>query len=286
MELLSSNYNYGHYRKTIAELHGFYIPIIGIHLKDMISLHTAHLDRLENDLINFRKMGQLAAIFQPLTNLQNAAPPLQEHRDLIKLLQLSLDMSYSEDEMYELSLSREPRTSVSAPATPTRASPFAAWAQSLSTPLDPHTIQKHVLAMVEAVYKNYDHDRDGFISHDEFAEIAQNFPFIDAFSVLDADKDGMISKIEMKAYFLKANFYSALKSEFKHDFHETTYFKLTFCTHCDGLLWGLIKQGWKCKDCGMCWGDHFSRHKLILGLVVSAQLYIGLSHITITKIRI
>lgn len=170
-------------------------------------------------------------------------------------------MSYSEDEMYELSLAREPRTSVSSPSTPTGVSPFADWAKSLSTPLDPQTIQKHVNAMVDAVYKNYDHDKDGFISHDEFYEIAQNFPFIDTFTVLDADKDGMISKIEMKAYFLKAN-YNALKSEFKHEFHETTYFKLTFCTHCDGLLWGLIKQGWKCKDCGI------SAHRLCKERVV------------------
>lgn len=88
MELLSSNYNYGQYRKTISEIQGFYIPIIGIHLKDMISLHTAHLDRIENDLINFRKMAQLSVIFQSLTNLQNSVPPVQENRDLIKLLQV------------------------------------------------------------------------------------------------------------------------------------------------------------------------------------------------------
>jgi hypothetical protein len=80
----------------------------------------------------------------------------------------------------------------------------------------------------------------------------------------------MISKEEMKNYFLRAN-YHALKTEFKHDFTEATYFKPTFCTHCDGFvssliirldllvalirlyfeLWGLIKQGWKCKDCGI-----------------------------------
>lgn len=87
--------------------------VSGIHLKDMISLHTAHLDKLDNDLINFRKMAKLSVIFQSVTNLQNSVPPVQENRDLIKLLQLSLDMSYSEDEIYELSLAREPRTSVS-----------------------------------------------------------------------------------------------------------------------------------------------------------------------------
>ncbi|RNA18762.1 ras guanyl-releasing 3-like isoform X1, partial [Brachionus plicatilis] len=250
MELLSSNCNYGQYRKTISEIKNFWIPIIGIHLKDMISLHTAHLDKLDNDLINFRKMAKLSVIFQSVTNLQNSVPPVQENRDLIKLLQLSLDMSYSEDEIYELSLTREPRTSVSSPSTPSRISAFADWAKSISTPPDPQTIQKHVNSMVDAVFKNYDHDRDGFISQAEFNEIAQNFPFIDTFAVLDADKDGMISGEEMKNYFLRAN-YHALKTEFKHDFHETTYFKPTFCNHCDGFLWGLIKQGWKCKDCGI-----------------------------------
>ncbi len=71
----------------------------------------------------------------------------------------------------------------------------------------------------------------------------------------------MISKKEMKTYFLKAN-YNALKSEFKHEFHETSYFKPTFCALCDGLLWGLIKQGWKCKDCGI------SAHRLCKDRVV------------------
>jgi hypothetical protein len=60
----------------------------------------------------------------------------------------------------------------------------------------------------------------------------------------------MISKTEMRSYFLRAKYHD-LKGEFKHDFHETTYFKPTFCVHCTGLLWGLIKQGWKCKDCGI-----------------------------------
>ena len=55
----------------------------------MISLHTAHLDKLDNDLINFRKMAQLSVIFQNLTDLQNSMPPVQENRDLIKLLQVN-----------------------------------------------------------------------------------------------------------------------------------------------------------------------------------------------------
>ncbi|CAF4906350.1 unnamed protein product, partial [Rotaria socialis] len=52
-DLLSSNSNYAQYRKNLSECEGFKIPIIGVHLKDIISLHVALQDRLEYDLINF-----------------------------------------------------------------------------------------------------------------------------------------------------------------------------------------------------------------------------------------
>ncbi|CAF1361695.1 unnamed protein product [Rotaria sordida] len=272
-DLLSSNSNYAQYRKSLSECEGFKIPIIGVHLKDIISLHVALQDRLEYDLINFRKLVQLSIVFRTLTSLQVSVPPVQPNHDLINLLTLSVDLSYTEDEIYELSLAREPRSSVSSPDQTFRSltsgestndstsdvykkkeqvhSPvFADWAAGVSQTIDIQTIQRHVNAMVEAVFTTYDHDRDGYISHTEFEEIAQNFPFIDTFTVLDADQDGMISKTEMRSYFLRAKYHD-LKGEFKHDFHETTYFKPTFCVHCTGLLWGLIKQGWKCKDCGI-----------------------------------
>ncbi|CAF4802995.1 unnamed protein product [Rotaria sp. Silwood1] len=272
-DLLSSNSNYAQYRKSLSESEGFKIPIIGVHLKDIISLHVALQDRLEYDLINFRKLVQLSIVFRTLTSLQASVPPVQPNHDLINLLTLSVDLSYTEDEIYELSLAREPRSSVSSPdqtfrgLTPGEStndstsdvykkkeqvhSPvFADWAAGVIQTIDIQTIQRHVNAMVEAVFTTYDHDRDGYISHTEFEEIAQNFPFIDTFTVLDADQDGMISKTEMRSYFLRAKYHD-LKGEFKHDFHETTYFKPTFCVHCTGLLWGLIKQGWKCKDCGI-----------------------------------
>ena len=65
---------------------------------------------------------------------------------------------------------------------------FADWAAGVSQTIDIQTIQRHVNAMVEAVFTTYDHDRDGYISHTEFEEIAQNFPFIDTFTVLDSDQ--------------------------------------------------------------------------------------------------
>uniref|UniRef100_A0A0L8GJJ8 Phorbol-ester/DAG-type domain-containing protein n=1 Tax=Octopus bimaculoides TaxID=37653 RepID=A0A0L8GJJ8_OCTBM len=249
-ELLSTNNNFSNYRRQYQQCTGFRVPILGVHLKDLISLHTALADKVDGvstSLIHFRKMVQLYQIFKELTCLQNENLPLDTNMDLVNTLRLSLDMHYTEDNIYELSLAREPRSSLSAPVTPTKPVVFADWVAGVSPP-DAETINKHVHNMVEAVFKNYDHDKDGFICNAEFEAIAGNFPFIDSFCVLDADKDGMISKSEMKTYFIRANCHS-LRSSFKHDFHEKTYFQPTFCTHCTGLLWGLIKQGWKCKDC-------------------------------------
>ena len=48
-------------------------------------------------------------------------------------------------------------------------------------------------------------------------------------------RDGKISKAEMMKYFFTANCH-ALRNSFKHEFHETTYFKPTFCIHCTGLV--------------------------------------------------
>ncbi|XP_019642508.1 PREDICTED: ras guanyl-releasing protein 3-like isoform X1 [Branchiostoma belcheri] len=270
-EMLSSNGNFANYRKQLSECKGFKIPILGVHLKDLIALHTALHDKVENGLLNVRKMAQLAVVFNELIQLQSTSPDIEANMDLINTLKVSLDLQYSEEEIYELSLAREPRESASAPPTPIPSEKpvFADWASGITPTLDSDTLKKHVHAMVEAVYKNYDHDRDGYISHQEFDSIAGNFPFIDSFGILDADHfarqlkrfdevkhvDGMISKEEMKMYFIRANCH-ALSSGFRHDFVETTYFKPTYCEHCSGLLWGLIKQGWKCRDCTISCHKH------------------------------
>lgn len=102
------------------------------------------------------------------------------------------------------------------------------------------------------MFRNYDHDHDGYISQEDFESIAANFPFLDSFCVLDKDQDGLISKDEMMAYFLRAKsqLHCKMGPGFVHNFQEMTYLKPTFCEHCAGFLWGIIKQGYKCKDCG------------------------------------
>ncbi|XP_030581122.1 ras guanyl-releasing protein 3 [Archocentrus centrarchus] len=256
-ELVSSNNNYSCYRKAFNECRGFKIPILGVHLKDLIAVHVVFPDWVgDTNKLNLVKMHQLYMTFNELVSLQSAVAQVEPNMDLIYLLTLSLDLYYTEDEIYELSLLREPRNSKSLPTSPTTPNkPLAPldWASGVTTKPDPSVVNKHIRKVVDSVFRNYDHDHDGYISQEDFESIAANFPFLDSFCVLDKDQDGLISKDEMIAYFLRANplLQCKMGPGFIHDFQEMTYLKPTFCEHCAGFLWGIIKQGYKCKDCGV-----------------------------------
>ncbi|XP_035302674.1 RAS guanyl-releasing protein 1 isoform X4 [Cricetulus griseus] len=214
-ELLSSCRNYDNYRRAYGECTHFKIPILGVHLKDLISLYEAMPDYLEDGKVNVQKLLALYNHINELVQLQEVAPPLDANKDLVHLLTLSLDLYYTEDEIYELSYAREPRNH-----------------------------------RAPSVFKNYDLDQDGYISQEEFEKIAASFPF--SFCVMDKDREGLISRDEITAYFMRASsIYSKLGLGFPHNFQETTYLKPTFCDNCAGFLWGVIKQGYRCKDCGM-----------------------------------
>uniref|UniRef100_A0A8B9P4Q9 RAS guanyl-releasing protein 1 n=1 Tax=Apteryx owenii TaxID=8824 RepID=A0A8B9P4Q9_APTOW len=214
-ELLSSYKNYDSYRRAYNECTSFKIPILGVHLKDLISLYEAMPDYLEDQKVNIYKLYSLYNHINELIQLQEMPLPLEANMDLVHLLTLSLDLYYTEDEIYELSYAREPRSHRAA-----------------------------------SVFKNYDHDQDGYISQEEFEKIAASFPF--SFCVMAKDWEGLISRDEITAYFMRASsIYSKLGLGFAHNFQETTYLRPTFCDNCAGFLWGVIKQGYRCKDCGM-----------------------------------
>lgn len=254
-ELVSSNGNYCNYRKAFADCDGFKIPILGVHLKDLIAVHVIFPDWTEENKVNIVKMHQLSVTLSELVSLQNASHHLEPNLDLINLLTLSLDLYHTEDDIYKLSLVLEPRNSKSqptSPTTPTKPMVPLEWASGVLPKPDPTVINKHIRKLVESVFRNYDHDHDGYISQEDFESIAANFPFLDSFCVLDKDQDGLISKDEMMAYFLRAKsqLHCKMGPGFVHNFQEMTYLKPTFCEHCAGFLWGIIKQGYKCKDCG------------------------------------
>ncbi|KAL7992483.1 hypothetical protein Chor_016739, partial [Crotalus horridus] len=249
-ELLSSGRNYDNYRRAYNECSNFKIPILGVHLKDLISLYEAMPDYLEDKRVNMHKLYSLYNHVNELIQLQEIGPPLEANKDLVHLLTLSLDLYYTEDEIYELSYAREPRSHRAAPLTPCKPPVVADWASGIAPKPDPKIISKHVQRMVDSVFKNYDHDQDGYISQEEFEKIAASFPF--SFCIMDKDREGLISRDEITAYFMRASsIYSKLGLGFAHNFQETTYLKPTFCDNCAGFLWGVIKQGYRCKDCGM-----------------------------------
>ncbi|XP_043931939.1 RAS guanyl-releasing protein 2 isoform X1 [Protopterus annectens] len=256
-ELVTSCGNYSQYRKRFAECEGFKFPILGVHLKDLIAVHVALPDWLDKEktIVNLTKMQQLYAIINNLVLIQSTPPPLDANTDLVNLLVVSLDQYHTDDEIYQLSLQREPRknsiASIPANPEPAKSPVIDDWATARKPNPDQAVLNKHIEKMVESVFKNFDTDGDGHISQEEFEIIKNNFPYLSKFGELDANNDGKISKEEMAAYFMKASSVFSCKMGFIHNFYETTYIKPTFCEHCKGFIWGIFKQGFKCRACGV-----------------------------------
>uniref|UniRef100_A0A3Q2Q1M5 RAS guanyl releasing protein 2 n=1 Tax=Fundulus heteroclitus TaxID=8078 RepID=A0A3Q2Q1M5_FUNHE len=255
IELVTSCGNYSQYRKRFSECSGFRFPILGVHLKDLIAVHVALPDWVDKEKtrVNLAKTQQLYAILQELALIQTTPPSVDSNTDLLNLLTVSLDQYHTEEEIYQMSLQREPRKpAVSpAPAPEPKPSMIDEWAVSVKPNADPTIIKNHIEKMVESVFKNFDTDGDGHISRDEFEAIRNNFPYLSKFGELDKNQDGKISRDEMIDYFMKASSLLNCKMGFIHTFTEATYVKPTFCEHCAGFLCGFYKQGYKCKACGV-----------------------------------
>ncbi|KAH7939026.1 hypothetical protein HPB52_005023 [Rhipicephalus sanguineus] len=238
--LLSSAGNFCNYRKALAEARDFRIPILGVHMKDLISVHVALPDVVDG-MINLRKMAQLSHIFQELWELQHSPPPLDVSMDLINTLKLSLDTAYTEDEIFELSLAREPKAPMVSPSKPLAME----FASKVPEGTDLALVEKQICDMVEEVFHEYDTDRDGYLSPEDVAAVTGRFPALRGL-VPEECQRRLLGRHDIRRFLLRSNW-----AMFRHDFHETTYFRPTFCIHCTGLLWGLIKQGFKCKKCGI-----------------------------------
>ncbi|KAL7980766.1 hypothetical protein Chor_001920, partial [Crotalus horridus] len=85
-ELLSSSGNYGAYRRAYADCKDFKIPIVGVHLKDLVTLHEALPDRVEGGRLNLSK---LQSLYEPVWEFrlrQQTQPPFEANKDLVHLL--------------------------------------------------------------------------------------------------------------------------------------------------------------------------------------------------------
>ncbi|XP_061575875.1 RAS guanyl-releasing protein 4 isoform X2 [Cololabis saira] len=246
-ELLSSRSNYSTYRRVYGECRGFKVPILGVHLKDLISLNEALPDYVDEDKINLSKLQHLYSNISELLAVHGCTPPFEANKDLLHLLTLSLDLYYTEDEIYELSYTKEPKNPKIQPVAPVKPPVVAEWGSGVTPRLDPDTISNHVKQMVDSIMKNYDQNQDGYISLQDFEEIGANFPF--SFCTQETDREGQISREEITSYFMRGMSVCAkLGYTFDtHNFNEYTYKRPTFCDTCGGFLWGVIKQGFHCK---------------------------------------
>ncbi|KFP75070.1 Ras guanyl-releasing protein 3, partial [Apaloderma vittatum] len=90
-ELVSSNGNYCNYRKAFSDCVGFKIPILGVHLKDLIAVHVIFPDWIDENKVNIVKMQQLSITLTELVSLQTASHHLEPNMDLINLLTVSTE---------------------------------------------------------------------------------------------------------------------------------------------------------------------------------------------------
>lgn len=85
-ELLSSRSNYINYRRVYNECSGFKVPILGVHLKDLISLNEALPDYISEDKINLSKLQHLYSNISDLLAIHSCTPPFEANKDLLHLL--------------------------------------------------------------------------------------------------------------------------------------------------------------------------------------------------------
>ncbi|XP_067280197.1 RAS guanyl-releasing protein 2 [Pseudorasbora parva] len=254
VELVTSSGNYSRYRQRFSECSGFRFPILGVHLKDLIAVHVALPDWFdpEKTRVNLTKTHQLYTILEELAHIQSTPPNIEANSDLLNLLIVSLDQYHSEDEIYKLSLQREPRSiKLSTSSSKSQSPLIEQWASSVKPKADPVIINTHIEKMVESVFQNFDTDGDGYISQGEFEIIRSNFPYLGKFDELDQNQDCKISREEMIEYFTKASSLQNCKMGFVHTFTDTSSVKPSFCRHCSRLIWGFFKQRCKCKVCGV-----------------------------------
>uniref|UniRef100_A0A8C6RT40 RAS guanyl releasing protein 4 n=1 Tax=Nannospalax galili TaxID=1026970 RepID=A0A8C6RT40_NANGA len=171
---------------------------------------------------------------------------------------LSLDLFYTEDEIYELSYAREPRCSKSLTPSPYKAPLVVEWAPGVTPKPDSVTLGRHVEQLVASVFKNYDPEGHGTISQEDFERLSGNFPFAcHGLHPPPRQGSGSFSREELTEYLLRASaICSKLGLSFLHTFHEVTFRKPSFCHNCGGFLWGVTKRGYRCQDCGLCCHRH------------------------------
>ncbi|CAI9554167.1 unnamed protein product, partial [Staurois parvus] len=240
-ELLSSSSNYSTYRRVYNECGGFKIPILGVQLKDLVSLNEALPDYLDNGKINVSKLQSLYQHILELRQLKKVIPPFQANNDVILLLTTSLDTFYTEDEIYSLSYTREPRSPKILSTTPNKPpADIPHWTPDIPIQPDPEALSRSVEQMVQFFFRFYDPDQKGFVFREDFEKVVSSLPF--SCHILEKDQEGPMNHKEMTSYFMKA---SQICSKLGVPFLQTLVeIRLKESLLCPSCIWAVAKQGY------------------------------------------
>ncbi|XP_074786329.1 RAS guanyl-releasing protein 2-like [Athene noctua] len=239
--VLASEGNYRRYRALLGGAGGaaggpggFRLPALGVHLRDLVALEEALPDWGGPARPHPAKLQQRFAILGGL--LGGGEPPVPANPDLLHLLTVSLDLAQTEEQLYQLSLLREPRGGPSSqsapPPAPPPVSPMDGWVLPAPPRPDPALLRGHLERLVESIFRNYDVDGDGRISREEFGIVRQNFPQLRLFGDLDTDRDGSLTRGEVLAYFLR----SLPPPGPPHRFEGSRALRPAACAHCGRLV--------------------------------------------------
>ncbi|XP_065514084.1 RAS guanyl-releasing protein 2-like [Caloenas nicobarica] len=260
-DTMSAGGNYRRYRALLGAVPGaggpggggagggFPLPALGIHLRDLVALEEALPDWAGPERPHAAKLQQRFAILGGL--LGGGGPPVSADPDLLNLLTVSLELSVSEQQLYQLSLQREPRTGPPAgppPALP----PPAPWVLPDPPRPDPEMLQGHLEQLVETLFRQFDVDGDGRISQAEFAIVRGNFPQLRLFGDVDTDGDGSLSRGELLDYFLRCSQGGdRAPAGPPHHFEGSSTLRPARCAQCGDLILGFTSPGLQCRACGL-----------------------------------
>ncbi|XP_069738719.1 LOW QUALITY PROTEIN: RAS guanyl-releasing protein 2-like [Phaenicophaeus curvirostris] len=251
-ETLSSGGNFGRYRGLLGA-GGLRLPALGVHLRDLAALEEALPEWGGPGRPHPKKLQRRFAVVGAILGGGEQGPPVSCDPALLRLLTVTLDLGQSEDQLYRLSLEREPRerTSGPPPALPPPC-PVDQWALPEPPPPDPAVLREHLERLVESIFRHYDVDGDGRISRAEFGIVRQNFPHLRLFGDLDTDRDGGLSPPEVLAEFLRCSRVPPPPPPApQHRLQPRGGRRPTACDACARPIWGLRERGLKCSGCGL-----------------------------------
>jgi son of sevenless-like protein len=109
-KLMGSTRNFAEYRDTLHRANPPCIPFFGVYLTDLTFIEDGIPSQIKKtNLINFAKRAKTAEVIRDIQQYQNVPYPLQPVPDLQDYILTNMQSAGDVHEMYEMSLSVEPR---------------------------------------------------------------------------------------------------------------------------------------------------------------------------------